>query len=193
MEQAKDTGYLVKKDAPKDFFMEGYFRLDKILKERASKARISDKIRGGTHSGKHDPHSSCVRSMLSFDDLGRNSLFEKELDHPDYSFLTVKRLFTLPKRSEIIGKWIGKITYTRVQSDGTTYNAVYVNLDPFDVDGNIKYQNYNKYYEYVDDGKDNDDRYKPTIANWSGKITTWRINEFYQIDFTKLSIRALKK
>ena len=80
------------------------------------------------------------------------------------------------------GKWIGdKITSVR-QPDGSVKNTQYIDLDPFDADGKPK-NNWVKVFEYVDSGS--------TVVSWSGRVSTWRIDEANNVYGKFMSVRSV--
>ncbi|MGE0867133.1 MAG: hypothetical protein AB7P03_01130 [Kofleriaceae bacterium] len=158
--------------------MTGYWRLSDIVDRGDT---ISKKIRGGRHSDDHDGmYSACVGLLLSYDGKS-NKLWEKELFHPSTPKSSVDKLFDYGD-AIAKGQWIGdKITSVR-QPDGSVLNTQYIDLDPFDAEGKPD-NNWVKVFEYVDD----DD-----AVSWSGKTSTWRIDEVRDVYAKYLSVRSVK-
>ncbi|HTL36227.1 MAG TPA: discoidin domain-containing protein [Kofleriaceae bacterium] len=159
--------------------MTGYFRLDSITSDIDT---LTKKIRGGRHtSGSAAKFAACVGLLLRYDGQG-NQLFEKELFHPDTPKRAVSKLFSYGD-AIAKGKWIGdKITSVR-RPDGSVVNTQYIDLDPFDANGHPK-NNWVKVFEYVDKGEN--------VVNWSGKTSTWRIDEANKVYGKLLSVRSVK-
>lgn len=169
-----DTG----KD-PKDLEMTGFFRISNVVDDT-----ISYKIRGGTHTGNHDPRASCVGVMFPMS-RGEDTCWEKELDHPDYEKSGVA---DSPGMDD--DQWIGLkvISY----NDGgwpakNVINEMWYDPDPFDSGGKPQ-NNWKLYFKYIDnDGKDSYDQ----VCNWGGWVHTYRIDEIDDLDFALLSIRYI--
>jgi hypothetical protein len=159
--------------------MTAYVRLAGIA---ADDDTISKKIRGGRHSdGEAAKYAACVGLLLRYDGAG-DQLFEKELFHPTTPKFAVDK--ELEYGTAIAdGAWIGdKITSVR-QPDGSVVNTQYIDLAPFDEDGNPK-NNWQKVFEYVDDGED--------VVDWTGKFSTWRIDEAEQVWVKYPSVRCVE-
>jgi hypothetical protein len=159
--------------------MTAYVRLEGIT---ADDDTISKKIRGGRHSdGDAAKYAACVGLMLRYDGAG-DELFEKELFHPDTPKFGVDK--ELDYGTAIAdGAWIGdKITSVR-QPDGSVVHTQYIDLDPFDAEGKPN-NNWQKVFEYVDDGAD--------VVNWTGKFSTWRIDEAQQVWVKYPSVRCVQ-
>ena len=159
--------------------MTGYFRLTGI--ERASDT-ISKKIRGGRHSdGSAAKYSACIGLIVPYDGES-DEMWEKELFHPSTPKSSVTKLVDYGDVIEQ-GKWIGdKITSVR-RPDGSVLNTQYLDLDPFDAQGKPK-NNWVKVFEYVDQG--------PNVVSWSGRVSTWRIDEAQRVYGKYMSVRSVK-
>jgi hypothetical protein len=158
--------------------MTGYFRLTNIADAGDT---ISKKIRGGRHSdGSAAKYAACVGLLLRYDGDG-NELFEKELFHPTTPKFGVTKLVDYGDAIEQ-GHWIGdKITSVR-QPDGSVKNTQYIDVDPFDAAGKPK-NNWVKIFEYVDQGNN--------VVSWSGRVSTWRIDEARNVYAKFLSVRSV--
>jgi hypothetical protein len=159
--------------------MTGYFRLTDI---EAADDTISKKIRGGRHSGgSASKYSACVGLIVPYDGES-TKMWEKELFHPDTPKSSVTKLFDYGDVIEK-GQWVGdKITSVR-QPDGSVVHTQYIDLDPFDAEGKPN-NNWQKVFEYVDDGAD--------VVNWTGKFSTWRIDEAQQVWVKYPSVRCVQ-
>jgi hypothetical protein len=158
--------------------MTGYFRLTDFEDEGDT---ISKKIRGGRHSDAEDGmYAACIGLLLRYDGEG-DELWEKELFHPSTPKSSVDRLFDYGD-AIARGQWIGdKITSVK-QPDGTVLNTQYIDLDPFDANGKPN-NNWVKVFEYID--------HEDTVS-WSGKVSTWRIDEVNNVYGKFLSVRSVK-
>ncbi|MGE0547836.1 MAG: hypothetical protein AB7O24_18840 [Kofleriaceae bacterium] len=179
-EELRDRGYMTQDVMHElgDQEMTGYWRLDDIVDDGDT---LSKKIRGGRHSDDHDGmYSACVGLLLRYDGEG-DKLWEKELFHPSTPKSSVEKLFDYGD-GIAKGQWIGdKITSVR-QADGTVLNTQYIDLDPFDAEGKPA-NNWVKVFEYVDDDE---------AVSWSGKTSTWRIDEVKNVYGKYLSVRSVK-
>ena len=61
-------------------------------------------------------------------------------------------------------------------------NTQYIDLDPFDTSGQPK-NNWVKVFEYLDQGND--------VVSWSGRVSTWRIDEANNVYAKFLSMRSV--
>ncbi len=72
-------------------------------------------------------------------------------------------------------------------------NELWINKDPFtpndNVNGSINNQKSRKYFGWIDTGQDTG-RYNQLVW-WGGKITTFRVNEYQNIDFKKIDVRDI--
>jgi hypothetical protein len=179
--QLRQRGYMTndKDHELADQEMTGYFRLTNITDASDT---ISKKIRGGRHSdGDASKYAACVGLLLRYDGQG-NQLFEKELFHPTTPKNAVTKLVNYGNAIQQ-GHWIGdKITSVR-QPDGSVKNTQYIDTDPFDANGQPK-NNWVKVFEYVDSGTN--------VVNWSGRVSTWRIDQAKNVYAKFLSMRSVK-
>jgi hypothetical protein len=179
-DQLRQRGYMTNDAIHElgDQEMTGYFKLTNI--EDASDT-ISKKIRGGRHSdGDAAKYAACVGLLLRYDGQG-NMLFEKELFHPSTPKFPVTKLVNYGNAIQQ-GHWIGdKITSVK-QPDGSVKNTQYIDLDPFDAMGHPQ-NNWVKVFEYIDSGDD--------VVSWSGRVSTWRIDEANNVYAKFLSLRSV--
>ena len=135
-----------------------------------------------------------IAIQLSTVDAGRTELMEKqELDHPNYDFININKLFNI-NPADFINRWIDTKAITRnAQDNKSVINELWINTNPFtpndNVNGYINNQNWSKYFEWIDTGQDTG-RYNYLVW-WGGKITTFRVNEYQNIDFKKISVRDI--
>jgi hypothetical protein len=119
---------------------------------------------------------------------------KQELDHPNYDFININKLFTI-NPADFINTCIGTkaITNKNAPDNKSVINELWINKDPFtlndNVNGSINNQNWSKYFEWIDTGQ-HTGRYNQLVW-WGGKITTFRVNEYQNIDFKKISVREI--
>jgi len=142
---------------------------------------ISWIIRGGLHTGAHDPRSSCVGMQVPYGGLQASAF--KELDHPDYDFIKIGRNFDYSVKEN---EWVAIKIISFLEKDASrTKNFLYLDTDPYDDTGKPN-NNFRLYSEWVDQDGISTGKYT-VAALWAGWVTTFRVDGWKNVDVAHLS------
>jgi hypothetical protein len=185
------SGYLFSLADVRNQEFTAYFRIHQVLYPDRLQANM--KIRGGRHTGSHDPRASCT--MMSFDGGSHSAMtgFHKELNHPDYDHITLAPRFAAHLAEE---QWYGlKLVSYNKRGDATrVVNQLYLDTDPIDFSTGRPTNHWRLFSEYVDvEGvmlTQHDNNYAK-LVDWGGWVTTLRIDGIHDIDFALLSVREI--
>jgi hypothetical protein len=146
---------------------------------------FSFKLRGGVHSGSSDPRASCTEMSIPYS--GGNTQSARELNHPDYDFVKLSPKFSYFIKDNI---WLGaKCISYNADDNKSTINQVYIDTDPWDVNGKPK-NNWQLYSEWHDTDGTSTGQYRQA-ALWAGWMYTLRVDGWDSTDFALLSIREI--
>jgi hypothetical protein len=154
----------------------------------ANHVTCSSKFRGGIHtSNSHDPRASCCELVLRIGQGNASLDYHFEYNHPDYLNDGDGTSKLQANNETKIGQWFGRKTVVWTNGDGKSVTARdYIDLDPFDVNGNPK-NNWDALHEKI----------FTTIRNydvpplWGGMFTS-RVDGFQTVDYAIFSIREIR-
>lgn len=152
------------------------------------RAAISLKIRGGEHTQRAPAHASCTMMTFASRRATAVSRFGKELDHPNYDYVTLPLRFDTELRE---GQWLGlKLVSVQSRDGRRVTNRLYVDERPFDNDGSPR-NDFRLLSEYIDQHGESTGRYH-TVVNWAGSASTLRVDGVDALDVAILSVRAVE-
>lgn len=141
------------------------------------------KLRGGKHSSSNAALSSCVGMGVPYG--GDAPTAAREFDHPKYDNVKLTPKFPYQLQA---GKWVG-VKVVSYNIPGGAKNLLYLDTDPFDTTGKPR-NNFRLYTEWVDKEGVSTGRYNKA-ATWGGWVTTFRVDGWRRLDFTRLSAREI--
>ncbi|MDO8572733.1 MAG: hypothetical protein Q7S11_03120 [bacterium] len=179
---ASEHGYIGTEKDNENFEATIYFRVHDFNKTHTSFSWI---IRGGVHGGSHDPRSSCIGMQVPYANL-KAKVF-KELDHPDYDFLTINRKFDYAIQEN---KWLAvKVVSFLEEQQKRTRNFLYLDTNPYNEDGSPR-NDFHLYTEWNDiEGVSTGQYVKAAL--WAGWETTFRVDGWKSLDIAHFSIREV--
>jgi hypothetical protein len=185
------SGYLWSQADVRNQEFTAYFRIHQVLYPDRLQATM--KIRGGRHTGSHDPRASCT--MMSFDGGTHSAMtaFHKELNHPDYDYVTLTPLFSARLTDE---QWYGLklVSFSQRGDSARVVNRLYLDADPIDFSTARPMNHWRLFSEYVDvEGvmlTQHENNYVK-LVDWGGWVTTLRVDGIHDLDFALLSVREI--
>lgn len=180
------AGFLAGPDDLGDQEFTAYVRVHGIFDPEHAAFEL--KIRGGSHTEDEPPLASCSLMTFASSAAPAVSRFGKELNHPEYDFVSVPLRFSTELRE---GRWFGLklVSYIDPGRPDRVVNRLYVDDDPFRADGS-PINDFRLLSEYVDRAGVSTGFYD-TIVDWRGVVTTLRIDGVDALDVARLSVRAI--
>jgi len=143
-------------------------------------ASLSWILRGGAHTGSHNPRASCIGLQVPYAGLEASAF--KELDHPDYDFIKLDRKFDYAIKEN---EWVAIKAVSLLEKD-CTRNFLYLDADPLASSGQLS-NNFRLYSEWIDRDGIPTGKYT-TAALWAGWITTFRVDGWKSMDVAQFSV-----
>ncbi len=185
------SGYLWSPSDVRNQEFTAYFRIHQVL--YPERLQVTMKIRGGRHTGSHDPRASCT--MMSFDGGPSTATtgFHKELNHPDYDHFRLTPAFSARLTDE---QWYGLklVSYNKRGDQARVVNELYLDTDPIDFATGRPTNHWRLFSEYVDvEGvmlTQHENNYSK-LVDWGGWVTTLRVDGIHDVDFALVSVREI--
>ena len=181
------TGFLAGPEDLGDQEFTAYVRVHGIFDPE--RAAFELKIRGGQHSDGEPALASCTMMTFATADAPGVSRFGKELNHPEYDYVSLPLRFGTELREN---RWYGLklVSYVDASRSDRVLNRLYVDDDPFLADGTPR-NNFRMLTEYVDRAGVSTGKYD-TMVNWRGFVTTLRVDGVDSLDVALLSARGIR-
>ena len=144
-------------------------------------------MRGGAHTS-GALSSSVLMNVPYNDDYGtKKTQFSRELTHPNYEYVDLKRHFNYSLQAE---QWVGVKVVSYLLPGGTSVQYfLYLDTTPYDATGKPA-NNWQLYTDWIDHTGYSTGNYKQA-ATWGGVVNTFRVDGWKNVDFSILSIREI--
>jgi hypothetical protein len=182
---AREHGHLGSEADFKNIEATVYMR---VREHNGTHTSISWILRGGTHTSSHDPHASCIGLQVPYEPYsGTEATVFRELDHPDYDFVNVKRHFDYSIKENT---WVAIKAISLLDPENKrTKNYLYLDTDPFDETMSPRNE-FKLYSEWEDVDGVSTGQYNQA-ALWAGWVTTFRVDGWKRLDVAHLSVSEI--